>query len=204
VEADGYVAIEASHYTARKDASNARWELLPDLGRVGSAMAVSQVTAPSATPPLDSCRLEYETHLFTTGQVEVVLTVSPALNSDPERGVRIGVSFDEAVPQVLTIVPKGYIAGDGNRDWEESVKNGVREVKSTHSIGAPGRHTLKVWMVDSGVALERILVNTGGARPSYLGPPESFRAGTGATEKASRVSNGTIARDTAAPRLSSQ
>jgi hypothetical protein len=178
VEADGCVAIEAAHYTARRNTATARWELLPDHGRLGSAMTVLPVTAPGANPPLDSPRLEYALHLFSTGRVEVLLQVSPSLNYAPGRDVRIGVSFDEAAPQLLTVAPKGYVAGDGNRDWEETVKDSIRTVKSAHALAAPGPHTLKVWMVDPGVVLQRVLVNTGGLRPSYLGPPESFRAET--------------------------
>ncbi len=173
-ESDGYVAIEAAHYTARHDTATARWELLPDHGRLDSAMTIFPVTAPEANPPADSPCLEYALHLFHTERVEVVLLLSPSLNYVPERAVRIGVSFDEAPPQILTVVPKGYVAGDGNRDWEESVKNNIRTLKSTHVLASAGPHTLKVWMVDPGVVLQRIIVNTGGLRPSYLGPPESF------------------------------
>ena len=107
--------------------------------------------------------------------VEVTTIFGPCLNFEPDRGVRFAAAFDDESPQVLTLVPKGYFAGDGNRDWEESVKNSVREVKSKHQIAGPGRHTLRLWMVDPGVALQKIVVNTGGLRPSYLGPPESFR-----------------------------
>ena len=175
VEADGCVAIEAAHFTARHDTAAAHWDLLPDHGRTDSAMTVFPVTAAGAQPPADSPYLEYGTYLFSTGRVEVALLVSPSLNCSPDRGVRIGVSFDEGAPEVLTVVPNGYVAGDGNRDWEESVKDSIRVVKSAHSLLVPGSHTLKVWMVDPGVVFQQVVLNTGGLRHSYLGPPESFR-----------------------------
>lgn len=61
------------------------------------------------------------------------------------------------------------------RDWETTVKDSVRHVISTHAIAAPGYHTLKIWMVDPGLVLQKVVVNLGGLKPSYLGPPESFR-----------------------------
>jgi hypothetical protein len=176
VEADGYVAIEATHYAARRDTAAARWESLSDHGRIGSAMTVFPVMVPSANPPLDLPCLEYALQLSSTGRVQVSVELSPSLNYTPERGVRIGVSFDDATPQLLTVVPKGYVAGDGNRDWEQAVKDSIRVVKSEHLLSTPGAHTLKVWMVDPGVVLQRLVVDTGGVRPSYLGPPESFRS----------------------------
>jgi hypothetical protein len=176
VESDGYVAMEASHYTARHDTATAHWEVLPDDGRTDSAMTVFPVTAPNATPPLASPSLEYEMYLFSTGRVEVALELSPSLNYAPERGVRIAVSMEDSPPQLLTVVPNGYIAGDGNRDWEQSVKDSIRVVKCEQVVAAPGQHKLKVWMVNPGVVLQRIVVDAGGVRTSYLGPPESYRA----------------------------
>jgi hypothetical protein len=71
-----------------------------------------------------------------------------------------------------------YVAQVGGDEggWAKSVLDGVRHVVSAHKPVIPGRHVLKFWMVDPGVVLERIVVDMGGARPSYLGPPESFRA----------------------------
>ena len=175
IEADGYVSIEAEHFTEKTDTATARWEILPDHGRTLSAMTIFPVTAP-AVIPAQSPSLEYQMWLSTTGKVEVTSILSPCLNFSPEREVRVAVSFDSETPQIITVVPKTYTAGDGNRDWEESARNSVRKVKSTHTITSPGSHTFKVWMVDPAVVLQKIVVDCGGLKPSYLGPPESHRA----------------------------
>jgi hypothetical protein len=97
------------------------------------------------------------------------------LNFAPDRGVRLAVSIDAEPPQIVEAIKQGYVAGDRNRDWEESVKNSARTLTTTHKIDRPGYHVVKVWMVDPGVVLQKIVVDTGGLKPSALGPPESFR-----------------------------
>jgi hypothetical protein len=114
-------------------------------------------------------------YLFDTGSVKVEGTFGPALNFMPNRGVRYAVSFDSNPPQEITLVPKGYSAQNGNREWERTVEDNGRHSPSIHWIGEPGFHTLKVWMIDPGVVLEKIVVDAGGVKPSYLGPPESYR-----------------------------
>ncbi len=175
VEADGYVSIEAEHYTKKIDASQAHWERIEDCGRTLSSMTIFPVTAKSVKPPKDSPCLEYKMYLFNPGKVEVEAIVAPTLNFVPGRGLRCAVSFDDQPPQIVSIVPKDFVVKYGNMNWENSVKDSVRKVKSTHMLSEAGYHTLKVWMVDPSVVLEKLIVNTGGLKPSYLGPPESYR-----------------------------
>jgi hypothetical protein len=113
-------------------------------------------------------------YLFSTGKVEVAAILAPTLNFVPGRGLSYAVSFDDEAPQIATIVPAKYNAQNGNRDWEESVRNNCRKIKSTHMLDKPGYHTLKFWMVDPGVVLQKLVVDLGGVKPSYLGPPESY------------------------------
>lgn len=175
VEGQGFVSLEPEHFSANKAAGENCWELLPDYGRTLSGMrAVTPVDAPAATPGKDSACLEYKMYLFNTHTVQVVAVTSPVLNFMPHRAIRYAVSFDDEPPQTVTLVPENYTAGNGNADWENSVKINARIGKSTHTVGAPGRHTLKVWMIDPGVVLQKIVVNTGELKRNYLGPPESF------------------------------
>jgi len=176
VESDGCVSVEAPHYTKKTDTAQARWERIDDLGLTDSSMSIFPVTAESVTPPQSSPCLEYQMYLFKSGSVEVNAIISPSLNIAPNRGLRFAVSFDEQAPQVLTAVPKGFFVDNGNTNWETSVRDNCRQIKSTHALTNFGYHTLKVWMVDPGVVLQKLVVNTGGVKSSYLGPPESHRA----------------------------
>ncbi len=174
VESEGYVSIEAEHFTKNVPVGPVRWEKIEDYGRTLSAMTILPVTAQSVDPPQNSPCLEYKMYLFNPGKVTVRTIVAPTLNFVPGRGVRYAVSFDDQPPQIIGIVSRDFDARNGNREWEESVKDSCRTVTSVHSLAAQGYHTLKIWMVDPAVVLEKIIVDLGGEKPSYLGPPESY------------------------------
>lgn len=176
VEGNGYVSMEAEHYTEDIVVGSDRWIKIPDYGHTLSGMATrSPVDAPSVTPGKDSPHLEYRMYLFDTGTVKVAGIFGPTLNFAPDRGVRYAVSFDDNTPQEVSLIPKGYSAQNGNRNWERSVEDNGRYSYSLHIIPKPGFHILKIWMIDPGVVLEKLIVDCGGVRPSYLGPPESFK-----------------------------
>ena len=175
VESEGFVSIEPEHFTKKIDAGENRWIKIQDYGRTLSGMRATQpVNASSATPGKDSPCLEYRMYLSSTGVVDVVTITSPTLNFVPGRGLRVAVSFDDEAPQIVTLVPADYKAQNGNHDWEKTVGDNARYIRSTHTLDKPGYHTLKYWMVDPGVVLQKIVVDCGGVKPSYLGPPESF------------------------------
>ena len=85
------------------------------------------------------------------------------------------MSFDDETPQVVTLVPQGYQAQNRNLAWEKSVADNAHYGRSRPKVAQSGYHTLKLWMVDSAVVMQKLIVDLGGLRPSYLGPPESFR-----------------------------
>jgi hypothetical protein len=188
VEADGFVSMEASHYTNKRDAPSASWKQIDGLGNTLAGMTVFPVTAPSLTPPENSPSLEYKMFLFHAGKMELHTTIAPTLNFVAGRGLRFAVSWDGAPPQIITAVPSDYsvIGTDANRDWAKAVADNSRDVVTDFELPSAGEHTLNIWMVDPGVVFEKFVIDTGGLKPSYLGPPESFRMGDAGETQASR------------------
>jgi hypothetical protein len=169
VETDGYVSIEAEHYSWKTGGASAHWEKIDDYGRTLSSMAVFPDTAASVLPPRESPCLEYKMYLFDSGLANVEAVTAPTLNFVPGRGLRYAIGFDDQPLQVIDI-----LADNSLKAWETSVSDSVRKTESAHTVSGIGYHTLKFCMVDPGVALQKLVVDMGGVKPSYLGPPESY------------------------------
>lgn len=172
VESHGYVSMEAEHYTRKTDRVGAIWEIISGLGRTGNSVTVLPPTVPSQTTVLavqsNSPRLEYDMYLFTTGVLPLTIHCIPTARINADHGQRIAVAFDDYAPEIIS-----YHHGN------KSVVNNLMTLHWEHRIKTAGPHTLKVWMVDPGIVLDKIILDTGGVKSSYLGPPESYyRAGT--------------------------
>ena len=168
VESHGYVSLLAQHYTRKTARDQAGWQVIPALGRHGGAVTVLPPTVSSRTNLADilahSPSLEYDTYLFTTGTVTVTADCIPTHHINAEHQTRFAVAFDDAPLQIVSVT-KGAASSISN----------LMTLSSRHPIASPGRHTLKIWMVDPGIILDKLVINAGGVRDSYLGPPESAR-----------------------------
>jgi hypothetical protein len=166
VESHGCVSMEAEHFTRKHNRGGAAWEVIKGLGRSGDSVAVLPPTVASQTEPADilasSPSLEYEFHLFSSGEARLDLDCLPTKAVAPGRGVRLAISLDDGPPQVLS--------GNGG-----DVLTNLRRLTSNLNIPAPGRHRLTVWMVDPGVVIDKIVLAFSPPTDLYLGPPESYR-----------------------------
>jgi hypothetical protein len=175
VEANGYVSMEAAHFTGiAGNGGVAHWQRIPGIGRTGAGMAPFPATAPSVPPGGTGPRLDYTMTLTTTGPVQVWAYLSPRNNVLPTDGLKYAVSIDGEAPQLVNITTAtGANDTSMNRQWERNTSDNVNRTVTTHVISTPGVHVLRVWMVDPTVIVQKLVVDTGGLRDSYLGPPES-------------------------------
>ncbi|MCX7798415.1 MAG: glycosyl hydrolase 115 family protein [Melioribacter sp.] len=176
IESNGYISIEAEHYSKAINASNVSWVIIPNLGRTLSAVTVFPGIYSFQQFSKDNPRLEYNVYLFSTGEVKVNLFFSPTMNfTHSKDGIRYAVSFDDDEPQVFNMTSNPN-PPDLNRDpiWNKWVADNINVQTSIHKIKNPGKHVLKIWMINPGIVLQKIVIDAGGLKQSYLGPPESF------------------------------
>ncbi len=179
VESNGVVSMEAQHFSSKVDKPGAAWQVIPGLGRTGDAVGVFPTTAPSvdvARAATDAPALNYDFYLFRPGNVTIHYNLIPTQPLQYNVGLRFAVSVDDAPPQLVDIKAgtAGEVGSNGTATWQHNVLDNTTTTTTQHSITAAGAHTLKIYMVDPGVLLEKIVIDNGGLRPSYLGPPETL------------------------------
>jgi len=177
VESDGVVSIEAEHFTNKVDRARVGWQVISGLGRTGDSVAIFPTNAVSIDPAhvrSDAPALEYRVNLFQQGKIIVTYYAVPTHPVQAGRGLRFAVALDDQTPEVVTIGAGMEVPSIA---WSQNVLNATTNSASTHNVTRAGSHLLKIYMIDPGVVLDKIVIDAGGVRPSYLGPPET-RIGT--------------------------
>jgi len=192
VESDKNVAIEGPNYqrihSPANVVANVSYLTLENHGRTMGGVTLWPQTTPPQTPETAPA-LEYDVYLFTNvSKVNVTLYLSPTQNylSD-KKPLQFAVSLfpaggAQAQPQVVRFIPDS-IGPDLPVGWARAVGDSIWGLAPGHNtttrwdIKQEGAYTLRVWGLAPSVIIQKIIVDLGGVRPSYLGPPESFLVG---------------------------
>lgn len=168
------VVMEAEHfYTGENPLSEATWTVIPYMGRT-----LSGVSAMPYTEPVEGARLDYNLCLPEgTDSVEVhIVTKSTLAFARPEghrytvgfAGTRpIEVNFNANLNEAPQNIYSVYYPTIARRVIEKTVKLPVP------APAADGSVTLSLSPLDPGVVFEKIVVDAGGYKPSYLFGEES-------------------------------
>jgi hypothetical protein len=176
VETNGYVSIPAAGFHRKVENKEIRMHVIPDLGCEGSAVqlgnpvARKQNTASEKVP-----RLEYDFYTFGRGSVDVYTYILPtfSLYTDKEYAghegtnaeTRYGVRIDDGA-----IMNPSTSSFEWAQIWYESVLKNCRINKTTLYVDRPGKHTLKILCGDAGTVVQKVVIDLGGMKRSYMGP----------------------------------
>ena len=167
-EENGYISISAPDFSAKKEENGFKWIVIDNLGKTGSSITPMPVFVEPQEVTATSPQLEYNLSLESAGTVKVHTYFSPTLNYTTRNGLKYAIGIDDEEPQIVNIH-----TDESAPNWNESVADNIKVLTTTHTIDKPGKHTLHYYMVDSGVVLQKIVIDAGGLKKTYLGPPES-------------------------------
>ena len=178
---EGYISMLSTSFAAsvakEKNGVSYQWTQLPHYGREFSSMKVAP-TNPNAgygagkahTPGLggDSPYLEYNVYLKTSGTIDIITQWAPTTGMDPRQisTLQYAVQLDSANPLTVNTLGSGYSVGSSR--WGDAVESNTLTVtgRSTgvcvSSIAgvAAGQHTIRIYMVNDGLVLQKVLVGT--------------------------------------------
>lgn len=180
VENNGCVSIPAAGCHRVRENDRIKITAVEDLGIEGPALQLGDPTAPlQIFRSRDVPRAEYDFYAFDAGSVDVYTYVLPTFPLHADRDFRIGENTNTDTKYSVQI-DDGALATPSSSHveysqvWFESVLRNCAVNKSTLHIDKPGRHTLRIRVGDPGIVLQKIVLDFGGMKRSYLGPQSTL------------------------------
>lgn len=170
-EKNGIVSMEAEHFYAQENGNAGEWTTIPYMGRTLSGVAVM----PYSVLP-DGATMTYKFNLTSdVDAVDVLIAVNSTLTFYRLEGHRYAVSIDGGEEQIVNFNERLnedpanlysiYYPTVAKRVVESKVKFPMQVSK--------GEHTLTVRPIEPGIVFEKIVVDCGGYKKSYLFMDES-------------------------------
>ena len=168
---NGFVAMEAEHYFEAKAAEGTQWTVYPDFGRTRSAVALT----PYSKGTGDAC-LTYQFSLPADhpSEVTVHVVVKSTLDFMNRGGHEYTVSLDGSESATVNfnknlVDRQPYMYSE----FYPTIARRVVENKVTLPVGKGDTHTLTLHPKHGGIVFEKIIVDFGGYKNSYLFGNES-------------------------------
>ena len=169
---NGYVAMEAEHYYSATAPEGLKWTVYPYYGRTRSAVALT----PYTTLVLGNAALTYRFTLPADAPktVKVRVVVKSTLDFLNVGGFEYAVSLDGGDAQTVnfnkTLVDRQpYMYSE----YYPAVARRVVEKEVELPVGNGSEHELTLQPKHPGIVFEKIVVDFGGYKPSYLFMDES-------------------------------
>ena len=176
VQHNGYVSIDAAGYHRKRENDAIRIIDIPNLGIENKAVQFGNPMMPKQnTRKGDVPCVEYDFYTFEQGSVDVYTYVLPTFVLSADRGYS-GHEATNIETQYGVCIDDGPVMNPSTSSveyaqiWYESCLKNCRVNKTTLHINEPGRHSVRILCGDAGTVLQKIVLDFGGLKRSYLGP----------------------------------
>lgn len=167
VEDNGCVSINAGIFHRKQENEEISIRTVKGLGYENECLQLGEATRPTQdlwnlgrTP-----KAEYDFYTFSAGTVTVYVYALPLFAVNSGRDTRYGVMIDNGMVHWMTTASKEY-----SSPWKLNVARNSAISVLNLNIEKPGKHTLKLLCGDPGMIIQKVVIDFGGMKRSYLGP----------------------------------
>ncbi len=163
VENNGYVSIPATRYHRKKNAAGG-WDLLQGIGHTGNSMISSAFNQPGDANNIKdrASFVGYEFYILSESPFIVNLYILPTHPLNDQYSVRCGISVDDGPVQVVDFKTVGR-----SEEWKQNVLRNYAVRSVDAGILKPGNHTVKIFSIDPGVIVDRLVIQRSGLKLPY-------------------------------------
>lgn len=170
--ANGFAAMDAAAASRKTDSAEARWSVIPNLGRTGDSVTLVPGTAPEfAAGAEDAPRLEFDLFVYEAKPLTVEVELAPTLDFKGQDGMKFALSLGGGEPVVVNVHERLTPSDWDERHWEATAAKNSHHHSVTFPDVVEGAQTLTLWAMDAPLVFQRLLVSQAPVPESYLGPP---------------------------------
>ena len=175
IENDGYIAIEAPHFSANTKAAGAEFKTIDKFGKTIGGVKTFPTTVGFGADE-EAPVIEYSVYVKEEGTYSLELFTAPNNPVVYKGKMCVGVGVNGKGYQVVNTIPdEGYIPWV-SADWAEGVLSHIHKAQTLITL-KQGVNKIEIKAMDPAVVLQKLVIAKEGVTvpESYLGPKESYR-----------------------------
>ncbi|MGQ1946287.1 glycosyl hydrolase 115 family protein [Geofilum sp. OHC36d9] len=157
---DGVISISPVDFQRKKENGNIKFQKIEGLGYTNSSLQLGNAKYNSGMESF----VEYDFYASKSGETTIYTYMLPLFAKDTFHSTRYGIQVDD-----MEITTQKNDVKEYSHQWAANVIRNSAINKTKIFLDKPGKHTLRIYSIDPGMIIQKIMIDFGGLKKSYLG-----------------------------------
>ncbi len=157
---DGVISIDPTAFHRKEEKGEISFQTIEGLGYSNASLQLGSAKYDSG----EDSYVAYDFYADDATEITIHTYMLPLFAKDRSHSTRYGIQVDNQKVVMLSNDVKEY-----SREWAGNVIRNSAINQTSLKVNA-GKHTLKIIAVDPGMIIQKIIIDLGGLKSSYLGP----------------------------------
>tara|TARA_R110000868_G_scaffold21548_4_gene89240 strand:- start:2822 stop:5725 length:2904 start_codon:yes stop_codon:yes gene_type:complete len=161
IENEGVISINPSKFHRKKENGGIKFKVIDGLGYSNASVQLGSAIHDSG----EGSFIAYDFYASKAGDATIYTYMLPLFAKDKLHSTRYAIQIDDS-----EIITKSNDVNEYSREWASNIIRNSAINKTVVQISKPGKHTLKIFAIDPGMIIQKVVIDFGGLKASYLGP----------------------------------